>query len=314
MQIWTERYRPSTFNEIMGQNKIVERVAGMVREKNINNLLFAGPAGTGKSTIAIVIAKELFGKSWKENFLEKNASDERGIDVIRNEIKMYSQTKSMVGVPFKIIFLDEADSLTKEAQNALRRMMETYSNNVRYILSCNYSSKIIDPIASRCSVFHFRPLEKDDLKNVIKKISKEENLKMDDKAMGAIYDLSEGDVRRAINILQSSSVIRKDIDEKLIYDLVSFAEPKEIREVLNLSVDGNFIRSREKLLEAMLKHGLSGLDAIKQIQKEILKLEIDDIKKAKMIERCGEVEFRMVEGSDEFLQLEALLASFSIIR
>ncbi len=314
MELWTEKYRPKNFEDVAGQVVILERLKAMTKEKNIPNLLFAGPSGIGKSTLALIIARILFKDNIKENFLELNSSDDRGINVVRGVIKDFSRTKSMGDVPYKIIFLDECDSLTKEAQQALRRTMETFTNNVRFILSANYSSKIIDPIQSRCTVFRFKRLELDAVKEIIKRIAKEEKINIDNKAIGALYDISEGDLRRVINLLQSSAVLKKSIDEKLIYDIVSIAEPREIKEVLELSINGNFLKAREKLLDSMLNHGFSGLDAIKQIQKEILRLEITDEKKARMMERCGEIEFRIVEGSDEFLQLEALLASFNLIK
>jgi len=313
-QIWIEKHRPQTFDEVKGQEKIIERIKAMTKEKNIPHLLFSGPAGVGKSTVALVVAKELFGERWKENLLETNASDARGIDHVRNEIKEFSKTMSInVDLP-KLIFLDECDALTKEAQQALRRIMEIYASNVRFILSCNYSSKIIDPIMSRCTVFRFKPLEKEAMKKIIEEISKKEGLTVNEKAIDAVYDLSDGDVRRAINILQSSAVLNKVITEDAVYDLISAIKPKEIKEVLDLAILGDFIKSRDKLLDAMLKHGLSGLEAIKQIQKEILNLDIPNEKKVKLIERCGEVEFRMVEGSDEYLQIEAFLAGISLIK
>ncbi|MFH1376850.1 MAG: LAGLIDADG family homing endonuclease, partial [Candidatus Woesearchaeota archaeon] len=176
--------------------------------------------------------------------------------------------------------------------------------------NCNYSSKIIDPIQSRCAVFRFKPLEKEDLKDILKKIIKNEKLKTDDKALDILYNISGGDARKAENILQGCAAINNKIDEKVIYEVASAAEPKEIIEVLKLSVNGDFLRARDLLLDTMLKHGLSGLDLIKQIQKEVMKLDVDDKKKVEMIEKCGEIEFRMVEGSDEFVQLESLIASF----
>ncbi|MEK6974272.1 MAG: replication factor C small subunit [Nanoarchaeota archaeon] len=307
--IWTEKYRPSNFSEIIGQDIIVERVQAFVKNKNMPNLLFTGQAGIGKSSLALVIARELYGISWKENFLELNASNDRGIDVVRNVIKDFSRTKAIGNVPHKIIFLDECDSLTREAQQALRRTMENYTNTTRFILSCNYSSKIIDPILSRCAVFRFKPLTKENFEFIIKNICKNEKLKIDEKAIEALYLVSEGDARKMENILQSCAAISANISEKLIYDIVSFAEPKEILDILNIARK-DFIKSRNRLLDVMLKHGLSGIDVIKQISREIWNLNIDDEKKIKLIDKCGEIEFRMVEGSDEFLQLEALLSNF----
>jgi len=312
--IWTEKYRPSSFDEIIGQEKVVERLRSFVKQKNIPHLLLSGPAGTGKTTLSLVIAKELYGKDWRQNFLELNASDARGIDIIRGEVKSFARTKAIGTDLPKIIYLDECDALTKEAQQALRRTMELYTSTARFILSCNLSSKIIDPIQSRCAVFRFKPLEKKDVENVIKNIAKDEKLVIDDRTIDLIFEMSEGDIRRVINILQSCASIDKKISESVVCEIVSAAKPKEIRQVLEMSIGGNFIKARDILLNVMLDHGLSGMEMIKQIQKEIINLNTKDEIKARLIEKCGEIEFRMVEGSDEFLQLEALLASFSIIK
>ena len=312
--LWIERFRPSDFSEVKGQEDIVKRLEAFVKQKNMPHLLFAGPAGVGKTTLALIIAKKLFGETWKQNTLETNASDDRGIDVVRTNIKDFARTKAIGDVPFKIVYLDECDALTKEAQQALRRTMETFSRTCRFILSCNYSSKLIDPIQSRCSVFRFRPLEEAHIADIVKGIAKTEKIKVDDDAIKAIYQLCEGDARRAENILQSCSSITDHITEKIIFQIVSAAEPKEIKEVLETALKNDFKKARDKLLSTMLKHGLSGLDIIKQIQKEIWNLNISDQDKVKLIEKCGETEFRMVEGSDEFLQLESLLASLTIIK
>jgi len=308
--IWIEKHRPKGFEEIMGQDNIVRRIKSFVEQKNLPHLLLSGPPGVGKSTIALVIARELFGENWRQNFLELNASDSRGIDTIRNEVKDFCRTKSFGNMPFKIIFLDESDSLTREAQSSMRRIMEQYAHNTRFILSCNYSSKILDPIQSRCTIFRFKPLEKKDIYKIINNVSDEEKLQVDDKAREALVYISNGDVRRLENVMQSCSMMSHEISEELIYEIVSAAKPKEIKEILQSAVNGNFARAKDKLLEVMLKHGLSGLDIIKQIQSEIWNLELKDERKIELIDKCGEVEFRMVEGSDEFIQMESLIANF----
>jgi len=310
-EIWIEKFRPSTFKEVVGQDKIVQRIKAFVEQKNLPNILFSGPAGCGKTSLILVAVQELYGKSWRENVLETNASMDRGIQIVREDIKNFSRTMPLSNAPFKIVILDEADALTREAQQALRRTMEQYSSNVRFCLIANFSSKLIDPIQSRCTIFRFKPLEKKDIEKIIENVAKIEGLKVDKEAIDALYELSEGDVRRVENVLQSCSVISKKITQDLIYDIVSAAKPKEIKQVLELCINKNFIRARDLLLEVMLKHGLSGIDIIKQIQKEILSLDIKDEKKLEMVERCGEIEFRLVEGSDEFIQIESLLANFS---
>jgi len=308
--IWTEKYRPSKYEEVVGQDEIVKRVKNLSASLNIPHMLFAGPAGTGKSTLAIIVAKELYKEFWRENYLELNASDARGIDVIRQEVKNFARTKSLGSVPFKIIFLDEADALTKEAQQALRRTMENFTSTCRFILSCNYSSKVIDPIQSRCVVFRFKLLERKDIEKRIKFITETEKLTLDNKAIEAIYEGSEGDCRRAINLLQASASISPVITEEIINILLSNTKPKDIKVVLDYALSGDFERAREKLLDVMLKESVSGLDVIKAIQKEVWSLNVDPQLKVKLTEKTGEIEFRLVEGSDEFVQLEALLASF----
>ena len=308
--IWTEKYRPSVFEELVGQQEIVKRTRSLVQALNIPHLLFAGPSGTGKSTLALIIVKQLFGEKWKENYLELNASDERGIEVVRQKVKDFARTKALGSVPFKVIFLDEADALTKEAQQALRRTMENYSNTCRFILSCNYSSKILDPIQSRCVIFRFKILEKKDIVQVLKRIAEKEKLELKDNAAEILYEMSEGDCRRAINLLQAAAAVSPDINEEMVRMISSAAKPANIKIVLDYALAGDFLNAKEKLLDTMLKESISGTDIIKAIQKEIWNLKINPEIKVKLTEKTGEVEFRIVEGSDEFVQLQALLASF----
>lgn len=310
--IWTEKYRPQTFSEVIGQDDIVSRVRTLVEKNNLPHLLFAGPAGVGKTTLALVICKELFKEDWRSHILELNASDERGIDVIRNKVKDFARTRSIGEVPFKIIYLDECDALTKEAQQALRRTMENYAQNCRFILSCNYSSKIIDPIQSRCAMFRFKPLEKKEIKRIVEEIAEKEKIKLEPSAVDAIYQVSDGDCRKAENILQSAAATTSKVDEESIYHMASYAQPKEIKELLELALANEFLKARKMLLDVMLKYGLSATDIIKQIQKAVWDLDVDGRAKVMLIDKCGEIEFRLVEGSDEFVQLEALLAHFTL--
>jgi len=311
--IWTEKYRPKDFEDVVGQEEIVKRAKAFVEAKNMPHLLFAGPAGCGKTTLALIIAKKLFGSNWHENFLELNASDERGINVIREKVKDFARVKSF-GAPFKIIFLDESDALTTEAQQALRRTMEIFTSSCRFILSCNTSSKIIEPIQSRCSVFRFKMLEEKDIAKKIKQIADNENLRIDEKAVKGLIALSHGDLRRVINLLQASATISKDIDEKTIYETINEVSPLEIQEILKTAIRGDFITARDKMQDLILRRALNGIDVIKTIQKEIWNLKISEQAKIKLVEKCGEIEFRLVEGSDEFIQLEALLANFLNIK
>ncbi|MEK6914794.1 MAG: replication factor C small subunit [Nanoarchaeota archaeon] len=308
--IWTEKYRPQIFDEIVGQDGIIKKVRSLTNSMNIPHLLFAGPAGTGKSTLALIVVKELYGENWRENYLELNASDERGIDVVRQKVKDFARTKPIGKVNFKIIFLDEADALTKEAQQALRRTMENYSSNCRFIMSCNYSSKIVDPIQSRCVVFRFKLLEKKDIEKRVKLIAEREKLEISSDSIETLYEDSEGDCRRVINLLQACASISSKITSELVDTLSSTARPADIKIVLEYALSGDFLKAKEKLLDVMLRESISGSDIIKSIQKEIWNLQVDSEIKVKLTEKTGEVEFRLVEGSDEFIQLESLLASF----
>jgi len=308
--IWTEKYRPGRFEEVVGQQEIIKRTRSLVQALNIPHLLFAGPSGIGKSTLALIIVKELFKEKWRDNYLELNASDERGIDVVRQKVKDFARTKSFGVVPFKVIFLDEADALTREAQQALRRTMENYTNTCRFIMSCNYSSKIIDPIQSRCVVFRFKLLEKKDIAEVIKRIAEKENLQISDDALEGIYEICEGDCRRAINLLQATSSVSLNITSEMINIISSTTKPADIKIVLDYALAGDFVNAKEKLLDIMLRESIAGTDVIKAIQKEIWNLNIEPEIKVQLTEKTGETEFRIVEGSDEFVQLQSLLASF----
>ena len=309
-EIWTEKFRPSNFEDIVGQDDIIKRVKALTNSMNIPHLLFAGPAGTGKSTLALVVVKELFGASWKESYLELNASDERGINVVREKVKNFARTKALGNIPFKVIFLDEADALTPEAQQALRRTMENYSATCRFVMSCNYSSKVIDPIQSRCAIFRFKLLEKKDIEKIINRIAEIENLTVIPEAVDILYEGSEGDCRRCINILQSTVPISPRITPELVSTIISNTKPKDIRIVLDYALSGDFQKAKEKLLDVMLRESVAGQDVIKSIQKEIWSLPIEPEIKVKLTEKTGEVEFRITEGSDPFIQLQALLAGF----
>ncbi|MCL2712737.1 MAG: replication factor C small subunit, partial [Methanomassiliicoccaceae archaeon] len=214
---------------------------------------------------------------------------------------------------FKIIFMDEADALTSDAQAALRRTMEKYSKICRFILSCNYSSKIIDPIQSRCAVFRFRPLSSDDIKEYLSLIVKNENISMDDQALDGLVHVAKGDLRRAVNSLQVAASTGKRIDIDTIYQTTGMAHPDEVKRMLETALNGKFIDAREMLDEIMINYGLSGQDVIKQIHSSFFDMSIPDTDKVRFIDKTGEIEFRIVEGSSERIQLEALLAYLVLV-
>ncbi|MDR2698976.1 MAG: replication factor C small subunit [Candidatus Methanoplasma sp.] len=312
-EIWTERYRPKDLDEVIGQRHITERLKAYVASGNMPHLLLAGPAGTGKTTCALALARGLFGGEWKGNFIELNASDERGIDVVRGKIKEFARTSPLGTAEFKIIFMDEADALTSDAQAALRRTMEKYSKICRFILSCNYSSKIIDPIQSRCAVFRFSPLSREDVEIYLRMIIEKENVKMDDDALEGLIHVARGDMRRAVNSLQVAASLGKPITLDVVYHTTGLAKPEEVRKMLEAALAGNFLGARDMLDNVMITYGLSGQDIIKQIHSSFFDLSITDSEKVRLMDKTGEVEFRIVEGSNERIQLEALLAYLVMI-
>lgn len=311
--IWVEKYRPTSLKEVVGQDAVVGMLQGLVKARNLPHLLFSGPAGTGKTSCAVAVARELFGKEWRVNFHELNASDERGIDVIRTKVKEFARTAPLGDVGFKVIFLDEADHLTDDAQAAFRRTMEQYSHITRFVLSCNYSSRIIEPIQSRCAVFRFRPLRDEDVARIVKRVAKEEGLKLEEDGLAAVLYVARGDSRRAINTLQMAAGLGKGIDEDAVYEVTSTARPEEVRAMLEKALKGEFLKAREALDDLLVSYGLSGEDVVRQIHRAIFDLAVPDAAKVELLDRIGEADFRLVEGANERVQVEALLAHFALV-
>jgi len=308
--VWAEKYRPQKLSEVVNQKHAIDRIKAFVSSKNIPHMMFAGRAGVGKTTTALAIAQELYGKMWRGNTLELNASNERGIDVVRNKVKDFARTRTMSDVGYRLIILDEADALTKEAQQALRRTMETYSNVSRFILICNWSSKIIDPIQSRCAVFRFRTLGDKDQMKFLDTIAKGEKLKIDDAAKNAIIYLAEGDLRKVANLLQASASLGKKITKDVVYDVASQARPGQVKTMINSTLRGNFTEARQLLNDMLLKQGLSGEDIVREIHKQIYDLDITEQEKVELIQKTGEYEYRLTQGGNDLIQLEALLVQF----
>lgn len=309
--LWTEKYRPKTLGEIIDQEEIVSRLQEFVKRAAMPHCLFAGPPGTGKTTAALCLARDLFGERFQDVFMELNASDERGIDVVRTTVKEFARMASLSSVPFKILVLDEADNMTSDAQSALRRTMEKYTDTCRFILCCNYSGRIIEPIQSRCALFRFTPLPENRIVESLHNIAKTEGLKTTEAGLGSVVEVAEGDLRKAINTLQAASSISKGITEETVFQVVGRAKPTDIHEMLTHAMKGDFIKAREELRHLLVRYGLSGSEIVRQIHSEVFRLPITEKKRIELIEAVGEIDFRLVQGGDEEVQLSSLLAKLA---
>ncbi|MFB6162168.1 MAG: replication factor C small subunit, partial [Halococcoides sp.] len=302
--VWIEKYRPQRLDDIAGHEAIVSRVREYVANDDLSHMLFAGPAGTGKTTTAIAIARELYGEDWEEYFLELNASDERGIDVVRDRVKSFART-SFGGQTYRIIFLDEADALTSDAQAALRRTMEQFSDNVRFILSCNYSSQIIDPIQSRCAVFRFSQLTDDAVREQITHIADRESIELTEDGLDALVYVAGGDMRKAINGLQAAAAAGATVDEDAVFEITATARPEIIEDMVENALDGDFTAARSTLDRLLVDEGIAGGDVLDQLHRSVWEFDLDDEAAVRLLDRIGEADYRITEGASERIQLEA---------
>lgn len=307
-EMWAEKYRPKTLDDIFNQKEIVDRLKSFARSRNVPHCIFAGPPGTGKTTAALCLARDLYGDVYREHLMELNASDERGIDVVRETVKTFARVKSIGEIPFKIMILDEADNMTSDAQQALRRTMERYTETCRFIMCANYSGKIIEPIQSRCAPFRFTYLPREEHDRCLKQIAEKERVKLSADGLSAIFEVCGGDLRKAINTLQASAALGKPVDAKVIYSIAGKASPADVQKMIKTAISGNFMEARDQLRDMIQKYGVAGIDIIRQIHTELFRAEVPEQWKIRLADVVGEVDYRLVEGADEEVQLSALLA------
>ena len=312
--MWAEKYRPQTLNDMINQTEIVSRLKMFVQEKNLPHLLFVGPAGVGKTTSILALARDLYGPGYRNFTLELNASDERGIDVIREKVKNFARTAAIASpVSFKILIMDEADSLTSAAQHALRRTMEIYTRTCRFCLIGNYSENIIDPIQSRCSIFRFSPLDEKDMKAYIMNIVKREQIDIIEEGLDAVYQASGGDLRKATNLLQAAAATKDVIDDVSIYEVLGKVSPERVRAMIQRSLKGDFLEAREILRELLIDQGLAPDDIIRMVYSELMRNTVlSEQWKVKLSDKVGEVDYRLTQGARPEIQLSTLLAHLAL--
>ncbi|XP_028787792.1 replication factor C subunit 2 [Neltuma alba] len=312
-QPWVEKYRPRQVKDVAHQDEVVRVLTNTLETGSCPHMLFYGPPGTGKTTTALAIAHQLFGPElYKSRVLELNASDDRGINVVRTKIKDFaavavstSQRKSGHPCPpYKIIVLDEADSMTEDAQNALRRTMETYSKVTRFFFICNYISRIIEPLASRCAKFRFKPLSEEIMSSRILYICNEEGLNLDSEALSTLSSISQGDLRRAITYLQSAArLFGSSISSKDLISVSGVVPTEVVQAFLATCKSGNFDLANKEVND-FIAEGYPVSQLLTQLFEAIVEAgDISDEQKARISKKLGEADKCLVDGADEYLQL-----------
>lgn len=305
--MWSEKYRPQKLEEVVNQKGIIKGISNLVKSPDLPHMLFAGPAGVGKTTTALCIARELLKDQWEKDTLSLNASDERGIKMVREKVKRFARERSVATSPFKIIILDEADEMTGDAQTALRRIIEDFAENTRFIIICNYLSQIIEPIQSRCVVFRFTRLPKEDVVDHLKMICEKEKVKYEEKALGQIYDATGGDLRHSINVMQAAAGMGS-VSAANVTAAVGLSGRSKVGEVLRLALSGKFNEARAKLLELMQVYGMSETDFMKYASQELYDMQAVKDRPDEFAALMAEYDYRLSAGAHPEIQLAALLA------
>ena len=307
--MWVEKYRPTKLSEVVNQTEIIGSLEALIKDPtDMPHLLFSGSAGVGKTTTALCITRQILGDYSKDYTLELNASDERGIGMVREKVKKFSRFAGMADVPFKIIILDEADEMTADAQTALRRIIEDTARICRFILIANNVSKIIEPIQSRCATFKFTTVPEAEVIARLEEIAKKEKVKMDKKGLKAIYDYSEGDLRHAINLMQATASLG-GITEENVKSSAGLTKTSDVDEVLKIALSGKVTEAREKMIELIKVYGMSESDFLKYLNSAVFKAK--HTKLSEILKVIAKYDYRILVGANSEIQLSAMLAELS---
>ena len=307
--MWVEKYRPTKLSEIVNQTEIIGSLEALIKDPtDMPHLMFSGSAGVGKTTTALCLSRQILGEYAKDYTLELNASDERGIEMVRQKVKKFSRFAGMVDVPFKIIILDEADEMTSAAQTALRRIIEDTAEFCRFILIANNISKIIEPIQSRCATFKFTTVPEEDVITRLEEIAKKEKVKTDKKGLKEIYDYTEGDLRHAINLMQATASLG-GITEENVKASAGLSKTSDVGEVLKIALSGKVAESREKMIELIKVYGMSESDFLKYLNSAVFKSKHTNL--SDILQVIAKYDYRILVGANSEIQLSAMLAELA---
>jgi len=315
--LWVEKYRPNHLDEISAQSNIIQSLRSAIKTKNIPHLIFFGPSGCGKTSTIISLAKDLFGEeNYTDRIIELNASDERGINIIREKIKTYSK-QSIKDIkdapPWKIIVLDEADTMTTDSQFALRQIMEKYSKITRFCIICNYYNKIIDPIISRCALFRFKPIDSENIMKKLKYICEKEKVNCSDKLLNKIINICQGDLRKAVNLLQkSNNSYDENINNELLDDVSGIIPLNNFNKLMEY-----ILNKDDKNVDAIInKFNLDSYSLVNQIMifhSYIIDSNLDSKKKSLILCKLAEIDQSLVKGCDEYIQFMNIVYYIMIV-
>ncbi|KAJ3324787.1 hypothetical protein HDV06_006095 [Boothiomyces sp. JEL0866] len=313
---WVEKYRPASLDDLVSHKDIISTITTFMDQDKLPHLLLYGPPGTGKTSTILACARTLYGNNFKPKVLELNASDDRGIDAVREQIKTFASSrmttweKSARSVPYKLIILDEADALTQQAQNALRRVIEQYTKTTRFCLICNYVNKIIPALQSRCTRFRFAPLEIDQIDKRLQIVLDAEGVNITSSGKEALLELSKGDMRKALNILQSCHAANDLVDQDAIYQTTGSPHPSDIKQILDWLLNSDFTEAYSNICQLQVEKGLAVGDILTHVFKLVSGLDMPQKSRIYLVQELADIEYNLTVGCSDKIQLSALVGAF----
>ncbi|KAH8116433.1 P-loop containing nucleoside triphosphate hydrolase protein [Phellopilus nigrolimitatus] len=307
---WVEKYRPVTLDDVVSHKDITGTIEKFIEKNRLPHLLFYGPPGTGKTSTILAVARRIYGPDYRKQILELNASDDRGIDVVREQVKQFAETRTLFSKGYKLIILDEADMMTQAAQAALRRVIEQYTRNVRFCIICNYVNKITPAIQSRCTRFRFSPLPIKEVEKRLQGVIEAESVKLTSDGKQALLKLSKGDMRRALNVLQACHAAYDLTGETEIYNCTGSPQPKDIETIVNSMLGDEFTTSYQMISTLKIERGLALQDLITGTYEYIESIDFGPQARVYLLDQLASTEHRLSTGGSEKIQLTALLGAF----